>query len=403
MKPVLFCVLSAHVAAQGRDQFLSRTSPGLAFEVPEPAKYNLKWGKLKGSFRATMTGEFNDNINLSEHGKVSDFYLGPLVGVGLFYPISHRNILSMDLGVGYRWYVENSNLSTVHITPDTHVDYRFWLKDVQVNVHDDFRVQIDPTSRPELSGGVFNYRRFINNAGIDFGGQPWESWSWTAGYNHTLDRTLNNEFKSLDRNAHTFNGGLYHVWSPRWTTGIYGAYTINDYVLRIQNNNTGWSIGPTVVWKPTEFLVFDGSVMHTRYDYSTTGSIADISDFQGVTFQAGARHTINSRMHHALRLRRSLELGLASNFTDAYALQYELNARVTGAVSLTGTFVYQHFSVSGTGGEDGDQMIFQLGSYFKLSPRCTLGLSYVLGLKNSALADRDYTQNRVTVELTRRF
>lgn len=400
---VILTAATVGLCAQGRDTFLSRAHPTLPFQLPEPAKYNLKWGSWKGRLKGSVTAEFNDNINLASVNRQSDFYLGPEVGIGLFYPISHRNLLSLDLGVGYRWYLQHSELSTFHISPDTHIDYRFWVKDVQINVHDDFRVQIDPTSRPELSGSVFNYRRFINNAGVDFTGQPVEPFTWTTGYNFTLDRTLNSEFESLDRNAHTFNAGAYYELSPRWTSGVFGAYTLNDYTRRIQNNNTGWSAGPTLVFKPSDFVVLDGSVLYTRHDYRNSGTISDTSDFEGMTFQAGVRHTINSKMNHSLRVRRSIELGLTSNFTDTYSTQYELQARLTAALTLDASVAYQNFKVSGAGGEEGSQYLVFLGTHLNLTPNWVLGLGYTLALKESDQSGRDYTQNRVTAELTRMF
>lgn len=268
-----------------------------------------------------MTAEFTDNINLAEEGRRSDISLGPEVGIGLFYPVNHRNLFSLDLGVGYRWYWEHDQLSTFQVSPNTHVDYRFWVKDVQINLHDDFHVQADPASRPELSGSAFNCRRFINNSGIEATGQPWESLTWTLGYDFSLDRTLNREFRALDRNAHTFHAGTQHEISPRWTAGLYAAYTLNEYVQKVQNDSAAWSVGPTLVFKASEFLTLDGSLFFTRQDFERSGTVADTSDFEGLTFQGGLRHTLNRRMSHGIRARRSIELGLASNYTEMHAVQ----------------------------------------------------------------------------------
>lgn len=393
--------------AQLRDEFLSRTSPQPAFQSPEPAKYNLKWGDLKGRLRASTQFEYNDNINLSHSAPNDDFIVTPQVGVGFWYPINQNNFLHFDLGLGYRWYLMHPKLSSLQVTPDTHLDYKVLIKDVQVNLHDELQVQVDPTDRPELSGGSAvtsaRFRRIVNNAGVSAAWQPLTHWTLMAGYTYTMDRGLNSDFEALDHDTHTFTAGSYHVLSPHWTVGLNGSYSLNQYLLRVQNDSTWFTLGPSVTFKPTKFLLMEAGVGYSRQDYGTTGTLADTHDYSGLSAHASIRHTINSRLSHSLQFRRGSDLGFGSNYTLNQNVQYGISYSLSSALTLHGTAAYDQFETSATGGDKGSQWLGYVGTSIKLARAWSLGLGYSIALKSSDLPDHGYQQNRFTAELVRQF
>ncbi|HVY69289.1 MAG TPA: outer membrane beta-barrel protein [Verrucomicrobiae bacterium] len=392
--------------AQPTERFLSRTSPSLPFPPPEPAKYNLKIGRLKALLHASTQFELNDNVSLLQHGD-RDVSIGPQIGIGFLWPISDVNILNMDLSGGYRWYLNHPSLSTLNVSPNSHLDYRMWIKNVALNFHDNFAIEVDPTSRPELSGGngnnLVNYRRVVNTSGVNASWQPARKWSMIAGYDFSLDRSISGQYTSLDHYGHNWSAGVYHVLSSRWTLGMTAAYSITDYIERIQNNGWSWSVGPIATFKPTKFLTFDASVSLTSQHFDHTGTINDTSEFEGVSYQAGVRHILNSRSTQYIRARRSITPGFASNFTDILALQYGYSTKLTSAITLNTSLSYETFTTSGPVGESADRYLFYIGTHFQLTRRVLAGLGYTFSWKDSNQPGLDYQQNRLTLDLAYQF
>lgn len=407
------CIMTAMATtadAQVGEDFLSRTGPTPPYRSPQPHRYNLKWGDLTGRLTATAVAEFNDNINLSQNNPVADISFGPEIGFGFLYPISDRNVLQLDVGVGYRWYLNSPDVSSITVSPrsSSRLDYYLYFEEGRVNFHDIFYVQISPVDiaalGPGVGGGVnlSKFQRFVNTAGISSDWRPAKQWVFYAGYDYTLDRSLNGSFASLDRDDHTFSSGVNYVANSRLTVGAYSAFTYTVYRQDVQNNGWNFSIGPRMSYQMTKFVSLEASAGWTTSDYFNNGSITDTSNFSSFTYQGGIRHTINKRTEHSLRGGRSLGLGYGSNFTDTYTLQYSIRWLASQGVSIYGTTAYEHIQVSNRG-EAADRILFNLGTGFQLSRRWNLGVNYTFSTKDSNLVGNNYVQNRLTLDLTRQF
>src|SRR5687767_10260455 len=67
-----------NISGQGVDLgFMSRSSPAPAFTEPEPARYNIKIGRMNARFRGSLQTEFIDNIALSENNPEADIAFNP--------------------------------------------------------------------------------------------------------------------------------------------------------------------------------------------------------------------------------------------------------------------------------------------------------------------------------------
>jgi len=385
--------------------YYARTSPYLPYTSPEPVKYNLKWGKLTARVSGTADSEFNDNVNLSETAPRSDFSLGINVGLGILYPFSEHNVLQIDLGAGYRWYLSSPSLNSFGLSPNTRLDQTIIIGDVHLNVHDNISIQTDPLGRPEIGGGIslINFQMFHNVAGLTAEWQPFRYVSFVGGYDYTLDRALTASFTALDLDTHTFNAGMNYIVSPRWTVGVGGAYSFTTYRLKIQNDNDTYTVGPTVTWHATKVISVNASVGYTVSSFDGSGTIADNSEFGSWTFQGGIKHTINPRMSHELRFGRSSNLGFGNNFTDTYTAQYSLRTQLTSAISLGTGLAYEHFRLSGAPGEQASRYLATIGTGFHLTRLWSIGLGYSYALKQSDQPAHGYSQNRLTLNVTRQF
>lgn len=385
--------------------FLPRTMPSPLFYTSPPRDYNLKWGKLTGRLYGSLQSEFNDNINLSQADPQNDVILGPNIGIGFLWPVSEKNLLQFDIGVGYRTYLNHPELNSLQISPDSRLNYQIRILKAQITVHDQFAVQVDPLSRPELSGGssLLNFRRFNNDLGFDVSWEAIRDVTLTAGYDYMLDRSLNSDFQELDRDDHLFHFAAYRPFGSRVTAGLVASYTTSEYVLPIQNNGQTLSAGPHFVARLGEFLTADAGLNYTRSTYDQTGSIQDQSDFEGLTYSGGLNHRMNSRTTEYVRLSKNISPGYHSNFTDLLSVQYGLSVRLTAAVSMNGTFAYEDVTSSGAGAEESSRYIWYLGTALRISKHWNVGGSYSFAWKDSSERERDYTQNRVTLDITRNF
>lgn len=384
-----------------------QTLPYPTYSTPETSAYNLKWGKMIARVHASTQFEYNDNINLSDTNPRSDLSIGPQVGVGFLYPVSKNNLLQLDLGVGYRWYLDSPAVSSLMLAPNSRFDYRLFVGDLSLNFYDSISVQADPVSRPEISGvdqrDFINFRRLHNLSGVIAEWRPFRQWGFVGGYSFTLDRSLSSEYLELDYDQHTFSLGAIYQASSRLMLGLNHAYAMTLYRDSFQNDGAVYTVGPFASWEASRFILLDASVGYSLSSYDTGGRIADTSDFQGIVFQLGARHRINRRMNQNLRVGRTAGLGFGSNFTEMYQLQHGFQWQLNRAMSLNTIFSYEHFQASGAGGDSGDRYLAYVGFNYWLTKTWSTTLGYSFALKDSAIADRDYQQNRLTLELQKRF
>lgn len=424
-------MVTSEAIAQGNSAYLNRTSPFLPFNAPEPSDYNLKLGKLTARLRAGTQVELNDNIFITEKEAESDIAFGPYVGAGFLWPLSQENILHFDIGLGYRWYLDHRDLDSFSITPNSHIDYRMLVGDLQINIHDDFGLQIDPSTRPDLSGAPgqeLNYKRFSNTAGINVGWQATRRLNLGVGYDYTIDRSLTEDYTYLDHDTHTFSGSAFYTLSPRWTVGLNTSYSINDYLLEesslntvsIHNDGDTFQIGPVLVYKPSEFLTFTatGGYVTSHFDGKPQSAATNVVEdsninYSGAFYGGSIRHTINKKISHSFQVNQNVGLGINANYTETLAMQYGVNTKLNSAISLNTTLGYEKFkssneylaSVAGktSYGDSGYRLMAYIGTSLQISRKWTLGIAYTHAFKDSDFVGRDYTQNRVIFDLARQF
>ncbi len=403
-------------AGFGRSVFTPAYLPSYTYASPTPTKYNpyrLNWGPVKGRLYGAVMFEYNDNINLGDKGnRQGDFAITPTAGVGFNWRVSESRNLELNLGLGYRWYLKNSDLNTVVITPSTRAQYNFRIGRVAMNIHDSFTTAVDPTTQGQIGAvtagpnSLLNYRRIINTLGIGGTWKPTANVDVTGGYDYTIDRTLTDQFRSLDHDQHTFSGGIIRaVPGSRLRLGLAASYTIVDYNRRLQNDGTIWSIGPNATYRLSDTVTLNGSVGYTStsFDRPTATSIQDTGNFRSVTYQAGVNHRLGQNWNHQLTLTRGASLGIGNNFADHTALQYGIYGLLGRNLRAQGILTWEDFKVSGLGGESANRYLLYVGLRYQLNQSWSSGLGYSYALKESNRLNLDYYQNRVILDITYQF
>src|SRR5437667_5636869 len=114
--------------------------------------YNLKAGPVLMRFDALMGFEFNDNPELLDHPHQVDFAFRPELDMGALWALNARNALSLNLGVGYVKYINNTDLDHVLIAPSSEIALDIFTGDVAINVHERVSQSQDPVRDPTVSG-----------------------------------------------------------------------------------------------------------------------------------------------------------------------------------------------------------------------------------------------------------
>ena len=405
-------VLCISVAFELHSQSSPRAvSPGGVrppYNAPEGEDYNLKWKNLTARLSASVVMEFYDNLNLTEDNPEADMYIAPMLGIGFLYQLSQNTSLQFDMGLGYRWYLNNPSVNMLNMAPNSRIDFRMRIKDLlEISLYDRFTVVGDALGFSDAAGNrqISSFQRFVNTTGITANWNLVRQVSLMNGYSYTMDRSMSGNFKNLDRNEHSVFAGIFTPTPglPALTLGLNSSYSMTEYLQRVQNNSYSWSVGPVAQLQLTKSIFIDASLGYSVSQFDSSGSVGDSSDFTGITYQGGVRHQMNQVVNHQFRFGRSVSLGFSSNYNQTDFYQYGVQLDFVRRLKIDTNFALENVTVSGTPGETANRYIFYVGTGYAFAKNWNAGLGYQYAQRESNLPGRSYKQNRVTLTTTRSF
>ena len=123
----------------------------------------------KGDFRLLLTPslelDYNDNINIAHDNALDDFILRPFLQLDATYPVSQRNLLQIDVGIGYDWYINHNDYSGLRLNSGSQVAFDIFVKDFRFDLHDRLEYSGDSAGQPSIAGNS-RYEYFQNTAGL---------------------------------------------------------------------------------------------------------------------------------------------------------------------------------------------------------------------------------------------
>src|SRR6185295_8577221 len=81
-------------------------------EMEEADRYNWALGNFRFGIALGVGIEWNDNINLSDNNRESDFIFRPVLNLEANWKMSDLNTLRFNIGLSYAKYFEHSELDT---------------------------------------------------------------------------------------------------------------------------------------------------------------------------------------------------------------------------------------------------------------------------------------------------
>jgi len=370
----------------------------------DDSQATMRVGKVSFRMAAGLRQEYNDNIGLAPKAREHDFITTPHLTLGMHWPASQLNSLDLILGFAYSKYWRHPSLDTsgILIEPTSMLDFNVYVDDVRINIHDRIGIQQDPIATSQLSN-ITTFRRLNNTSGIS---ADWDlnQIILTSGYDYTIFRTLDDGYEYLDQNSHEFYGRIGYRYAPQLTFGLLGSYIITDYEREVQNNGRTWSVGGYTDAILSEYLRGGASVSFQGSSFDNNGTIGDTSSFNSVVFTATLNNQLNRWLNHALTLRRYTTLGIGTNFTDVYRVDYSVNAEIVQQVTTALSFYHEWFRDSaGILAQKGTRWGVGPTIGYQMTPSTRLTIGYQRTERDANYNLFDYTQNVAFFDVNHQF
>ncbi len=114
----------------------------------------------------SFSTEYTDNVNLTQTDKISNLSFSLGLGMNTTWVISHLNQLTFRFGgeLTENFYGNGRNQLTFAIAPNSTIEFKFAISDVQIRVFDNFSYTQNPTTNPTASNTA-NLNNLTNTIG----------------------------------------------------------------------------------------------------------------------------------------------------------------------------------------------------------------------------------------------
>jgi hypothetical protein len=417
---VTACValISSATAQEAADSLTGEKSAELSKKREIAPNYNLNWGPVSFQFDSSLQAEFTDNALNSSVNRSSDVIFRPQVKLNSYWPITDLNALTLSLGVGYEYYVRNTQLNTAAplISPDSEIALVLYVKDLRFRFHEAFSYQESlyySGTYSQQSGQWINlqnigtFGRIDNLAGFL---ADWDLGAFTLslGYDHENFISQRAALDYLTRASELFTSTIDVVVGPEFHSGVEAKASWNNYQTDQLTDNWRARVGPFVEVSPGEYVKlragggYDGVFIPPNAAGLATASTPYYA-------YGRATHTVNDWLAYSLSVAHENQLGWNTANMEATSVGLSTTLKCIDRVELTPAFYY------GLGKESGpnyagnlyheNYAYFQvsLGLAYRLGERWTTDLRYDYMQKDSDLNLAGYYRNRVTAGVTYRF
>jgi len=402
-------LISPHARAQD-DYFRDLESPReiapvVQLNPQQDEHYNLAVGPLRFNVAAGVGLEYNDNINLSDHDRQSDFIFRPSLNIDSVWQLSDLNTLRFSMGLSYAKYFNHSQYDTrgVLFSPNSELAMTIMVGEVSLTVRDRFSYQEDPYAIPTISNQAV-FRRYENLAGIQ---ADWDMNSithLTVGYNHYNLWAIDDP--ALEEASHSIDTVFVRPSvkvGPTLTVGVDASVSYIQYDTSTFNDATSVLAGPYVDWAISDSTRAYVEGGYQDYHSDGGGSVGDVGDNNSYYIKAELDNRLSDYFNQRLSFSKTIESGYTSQYYELWHVEYAADWKMTPSLVLDPVLFYEHYRASGGASETGDRFGTDLGLRYILTPSVTLGADYRFVLNNSNAADSNYYQNLVLLSLFYNF
>lgn len=361
----------------------------------------------KGDFRLLATPslglDWNDNVRNSDLNQVSDLILRPNLQLGMTYPLTQVNLLTLNLGVGYDKYFDHTELDAWRVQSGSALSFDIFIKDITINLHD--RVSYARDSSQEAAVvNTADFGNFENTIGVS------TTWALrratlTASYDHLNVVSIKSTFNSQNRASEMFAGRASFAVHPQLQTGVEGTVSLSSYQQATLNDNANYSGGLFATWQPGSALTLSPRAGYTFTEFKGTSSSIRTENLSSYYYDLTVTHDLTDVFSYGLSVGHDVRAGVQSDVTQQTYVRPSLTWKAFKRASIRiGGFYERGEQGTGTlvGGlqEKYDWYGANLNTGWQLLDRLSVGINYRLTVRQSAQAGRDSTQNMIGLLLT---
>ncbi len=366
-----------------------------------PEYYNLKWGDFQVRLRSSITVEADDNVTLVQSNREGDILFSPAVAMTASYPLSQDNVVNLDLGAGYFFYLEHPDLDQVFVQPGTALSFDIYIKDVLLNLHDRLSV-VNQAYQNSAVGGLGNYSYFENTSGLS---ATWDlnRVELTAGYDHVLRESLTSSINTEDGSQDLFFASAALHVNATSEVGLEASSGILQYDQASLNGGVQYSIGAFYKAQFTENISARLSAGYFIFDLTPTGVTTNNNFHSTVDAFYGSidlTHRVNSKFSYSVDAGRQIQSGLFSDTLDLYYARLSANSSIVRKFPITATFSYENGTETGGAAENIERIGFGAGVSRSLMKKLTSNLWYQGYWRHSNLPIGRYTENEISLTLS---
>ena len=367
--------------------------------------YNLRWGPVALRCSGSEATEYDDNIRNSGTGG-GDLIFRPSLNAQLTWPVTEWNTLNVNVGGGYSFYAQHSELNQINLNPGTGLAFDLYIKDWVVNLHD--RVTVteysyeNPTTRGNQNSeflqndagvsGLWDLNQAVVNVGFDY--MDYVSLARTSGQPDSTSENffLNGGFKLRPEIMLGLESGLGLVSYDH--SGATGAGTVLSAVQ--------WNGGAFSSLRVSEHLSTRLDAGYTVYIPKVTGTNSS-SESTALYFQFSVSHQISEHVNYSLSAGHSVDFAYNGQAYDRFFVHLDPSWNIVQNFQISTPVWY----------EQGKQVAVQTVSYDQYGAGITIrhGLTQKLSTaayykwikETSNTAWWNYTENIVGLSFTYQF
>jgi outer membrane protein assembly factor BamA len=367
--------------------------------------YTFKNGDFMMLLAPSLNLAWNDNVNLSDTNAEDDFIVSPTLGITSSYPLTQRNLLQLNVTVGYNDYINHSYLSTWYLQSGSELSFDIYIKDFWINLHDQFSYVQDSSQNANVAN-TGSYGTFQNTAGLS-GTWDLNDVTLALGYDHQNILSTSSQFDEINHDSEMFFARSGFKVHPKITVGLESTASFTTYDQEVLNDNAAYSIGVYADVRPDAFFRIQPRVGYTIYQFQHTSQSIQTSNLNSWYADLNITHQPTDFLSYSLDAGHEVSLGIQSDVTEDWYIRPSISWNIIRNLSLQTSFFYEYGS-QGVGNilnnftENYSWYGGRIGLGYPIAKRLTLGLSYQLTLRSSSIADRGYAQNVVGLQLTYR-
>jgi hypothetical protein len=366
--------------------------------------YNLLVGPTSWRFTSGLGIFYDDNVLLEASNPQDDVYFQPNLTAQMQWPVTDLNTLNFNLGAGYSFYVKNSDLDQVFITPGSGISFDIYAGDFRINLHDQISVTENAYQTPGATNA--NYIQLQNTAGA------LAEWNLnkavaTLDYEHANYVPLNSSEQQSEDASENLLGSFGIRFVPQVTVGVEGGGGLFHSPQSSESSTpdaTQWSAGAFCSARISEYLTTRLDAGYTMYlpDVPSTNS----TDAGGYYFDFSISHDINMFFKYALSAGRNIDLEFSGEPAEHYFVRLQPSWNFIRNYTVSVPFAWEKGTQFGTSATAGSLDFEQFNSGISVSHQFSKKISGVLSyrfVEETSSQASSYTANIIGLTVSYRF